>query len=184
MGVLYKSIIPSLENTVYRLSSKNFKCPGNIKRDRQHRLLHYFQWCYVVSLRYQGTAVLIPNTGVGKGGAGILNGLTDSSFRVYWPAWSSGWRFARQVFSISPLHDLQKLARPNKLVRHVTQATGLYDSQNMGLALCQRTAPRQDVSHSFLGPYHTTCTTPRPPNLYGSSESHYNYYHYHHHYCK
>ena len=95
----------------------------------------------------------------GEGGEGILHGLTDSSFRVYWPAWSSGWRFARQVFSISPLHDLQKLARPNKLVRHVTQATGLYDSQNMGLALCQRTAPRQDVTHSF------SLTTQRAPRL-------------------
>lgn len=52
------------------------------------------------------------------------------------------------------------LARPNKIVRHVTQATGLYDSQNRGLALCQRTIPSQDVSHTFRG-----LTTQRAPHL-------------------
>ena len=29
-----------LDNIVNRLSSYNFKCPGNIERARQHRLLH------------------------------------------------------------------------------------------------------------------------------------------------
>ena len=33
----------SLDNIVKRLSSYNFKCPGNIERARQHRLLHSFQ---------------------------------------------------------------------------------------------------------------------------------------------
>ena len=40
------SLKNSLDNIVKRLSSYNFKCPGNIERARQHRLLHsYYSFC-------------------------------------------------------------------------------------------------------------------------------------------
>ena len=117
-----------------------------------------------------------------------------SSFWLWWQAWSCGWWFRHQLCCSTPLHGLQNLAHLNKLVHHLN--LGLvreYHSGGTPPWVLYHAASRRKVSSKlscvgkctcyvlanctqtryeqyFLGPNCTTCTTPRPWNLYGSSD--------------
>lgn len=69
---------------------------------------------------------------------GNVNGRLRNCAEPFWArTQSTRWRFGRQLCYISPLHVLQNLARPSKLMRHLShkQAFALPESTRVELHL-------------------------------------------------
>ena len=107
------------------------KCPSPLTTPPPHQW-----WCSVSLLRNQGSAaVLITKVGRGGGGGGcfwsllfaLLHSVVDPRTTHFECTCSEQLGLVvsddlgPQLCCISPLHDLQKLARPKKLVRHPTR---------------------------------------------------------------
>ena len=84
----------SLDNIVKRLSSYNFKCPGNMERTRQHRLLHSYYYLLLLLLLL---LLLCPMFHGRRGNAGNLSPI------IRWQPATSDFKIFQGLFGASLL---------------------------------------------------------------------------------